>query len=95
MIDQFLEMLGVELNEDFNIGGLIGGNPHRFEIRDDEDLDRIHTLKEIGYDPYVMIYEKEKLPKKHITKKLQRWVNARPIFGSVPTFNEYLKGVQE
>lgn len=34
MIDQFLEMLGVELNEDFNIGGLIGGNPHRFEIRD-------------------------------------------------------------
>ena len=70
MIDQFLEMLGVELNEDFNIGGLIGGNPQRFEIRDDEDLDRIHTLKEIGYDPYVMIYEKEKLPKKHITKKI-------------------------
>ena len=40
---------------------------------------------------YVMIYEKDKLPKKHITRKLQRWVNMRSIFETVYLFDDYLK----
>lgn len=55
----------------------------------DQDLDRIYTMREIGVDPYVMIYDKESLPKSHELKKLQRWVNSRPIWGSVKTFDEY------
>lgn len=58
----------------------------------EQDLERIYTLKDLGYWAYVMIYNKDKLPKGHIYKKLQRWCNNRYIFGSGVTFEEYLKG---
>ncbi len=55
----------------------------------DQDLERIYTLRELGYWPYVMIYEKEKLPQGHVIRKLQRWVNARAIFETIPRFEDY------
>lgn len=55
----------------------------------DEDLERIYTIRELGYWPYVMVYNKEKLPPGHILKKLQRWVNMRSVFQSVPRFEDY------
>lgn len=55
----------------------------------EQDLERIYTLREIGYDPYVMIYDKQNLPIKHITRKLQRWVNNRRIFTTVTNFEDY------
>ncbi len=57
----------------------------------EQDLDRIYTLRNLGYWPYVMIYEKDKLSKGHVMRRLQRWVNMRPIFAKVPIFEEYLK----
>lgn len=57
----------------------------------DEDLYRIYWLREHGYAPYVMLYDKENLPRGHELKKLQRWVNNRFVFWRVPTFEEYLK----
>ena len=56
----------------------------------EQDLERIYTLKKLGYWAYVMIYNKESLPTGHIYKKLQRWCNNRFIFGSGITFEEYL-----
>lgn len=56
------------------------------------DLERIYTLREIGCDPYVMIYEKDLLPRGHELMKLQRWVNNRFIWGSCATFEEYING---
>lgn len=53
------------------------------------DLDRIYWLRENGFAPYVMLYNKNQLPKGHELRKLQRWVNMRAIFWSVPTFEEY------
>lgn len=61
-----------------------------FNTTHEQDLERIYTLRELGYWPYVMIYEKEKLPRGHITRKLQRWVNMRAIFENVPRFEEYV-----
>lgn len=58
----------------------------------EQDLERIYTLKKLGYWAYVTIYNKSSLPKGHILKKLQRWCNNRIIFGSGITFDEYLKG---
>ena len=55
----------------------------------EQDLERIYTLREIGCDPYVMIYNKNLLPPKHPTKKLQRWVNNRIIWGKVERFEDY------
>ena len=53
----------------------------------EEDLYRIYTLRELGFDPYVMIYNKESAPKE--TRYLQRWCNNRLIFKSEPDFKKY------
>ncbi len=53
----------------------------------DEDLYRIYTLRDLGYSPYVMIYQKETAPKE--IRRLQRWVNCRWIFRSTQKFEEY------
>lgn len=63
-----------------------------FNTTHEQDLERIYTLRELGYWPYVMVYDKEHLPKGHITRKLQRWVNMRAVFETVPDFNDYLGG---
>lgn len=55
----------------------------------EQDLERIYTLRDFGYWPYVMIYNKENLPKGHITRRLQRWVNMRAVFQTVPRFEDY------
>lgn len=53
----------------------------------DEDLYRIYTLRDLGYTPYVMIYQKETAPRE--IRRLQRWCNARWIIGSCPDFKDY------
>lgn len=56
----------------------------------EEDLYRIYWLRDNGYAPYIMLYDKDNLPKGHELRKLQRWVNNRFIFWKVSTFEEYL-----
>lgn len=53
----------------------------------DEDLYRIYTLRDLGYSPYVMVYQKETAPK--VIRRLQRWVNCRWIFRTVDKFEDY------
>ncbi len=53
----------------------------------EEDLYRIYTLRELGYSPYVMIYQKENAPRE--IRRLQRWVNCRWIFRTVNKFEDY------
>jgi hypothetical protein len=60
-----------------------------FNTTIEQDLDRIYTLRNLGYWPYVMIYEKEKLPPKHTLRRLQRWVNMRAVFEKIPRFEDY------
>lgn len=55
----------------------------------EEDLERIYILREMGYWPYVMIYNKDMLPKGHITRRLQRWVNMRAVFETIADFKDY------
>ena len=53
----------------------------------EQDLYRIYTLRSMGYDPYVMVYEKATAP--DITRKLQRWVNNKWFFHAVPDFKDF------
>lgn len=53
----------------------------------EEDLYRIYTLRDLGYNPYVMIYDKPNAPRE--TRRLQRWCNNRMIFRSEPDFRKY------
>lgn len=52
-----------------------------------EDLRRVYWLRENGYDPYVMIYDKLHAPKE--TRHLQRYVNNKIIFRSCERFEDY------
>ena len=52
-----------------------------------EDLYRIYTLRDIGFDPYVMIYDKPNASNE--IRRLQRWCNNRWIFESCPRFDDY------
>lgn len=53
----------------------------------EENLYRIYTLRDMGYDPYVMIYDKPHAPRE--VRLLQRWCNNRLIFRSEPDFYKY------
>ena len=56
----------------------------------EENLYRIYTLRDLGYDPYVMIYDKPNAPKE--VRDLQRWVNNKFIFRSCERFEDYKAG---
>lgn len=60
-----------------------------FNTTVEQDLERIYKLKELDYDPYVMIYDKPNAPKK--IKHLQRWANNKFVFRSVDRFEDYNK----
>lgn len=57
----------------------------------DGDLHRIYWLRDNGYAPYIMIYEKYKLPKGHELLKLQRYVNNRFVFWACDSFDDYMR----
>lgn len=60
-----------------------------FDTTLDQDLERIYTLRDLGYSPYVMIYDKHKLRKGSELRRLQRWVNSRFAFAAVKRFEDY------
>lgn len=66
-----------------------------FDTTIEQDLERIYTLKELGYHPYVMLYDRENIPKGHTLRKIARWVNNRFVFAKCETFEEYNKGVSK
>lgn len=53
----------------------------------EENLYRIYTLRDMGYDPYVMIYDKPNAPRE--VRYLQRWCNNKRIFRKVKNFEDY------
>ena len=53
----------------------------------EENLYRIYTLRNLGYDPYVMVYDKPHAPKE--IRRLQRWCNNKIIFKSCKKFEDY------
>lgn len=59
-----------------------------FNTTQEQDLERVYTLRELGYWAYIMVYDKE-----HCTdpfyKDLARWVNNRFIFAKCKTLEEY------
>lgn len=56
----------------------------------EQNLHRIYTVRDLGYDPYVMVYDKPNAPKE--IKHLQRWVNNKFVFRKCERFEDYKKG---
>ena len=59
----------------------------------EQDLERIYTLRDLGYWAYVMVYDKPHADR--VYHDLQRWCNNRFIFGSCKRFEEYGKVVEK
>lgn len=53
----------------------------------EQNLHRIYTLRELGFNPYVMVYNKPSAPQE--IRDLQRWCNNRIIFNSCKRFEDY------
>lgn len=58
-----------------------------FNTTFEQDLDRIYTLRDMGYWPYIMIYQKDNCARKY--RELERWCNNRYVFGACANFNDY------
>ena len=52
-----------------------------------ENLYRIYKLREMGFSPYVMVYDKPHAPQE--VRYLQRWCNNKTIFKSCQRFEDY------
>ena len=55
----------------------------------EQDLERVYILRDMGYNPYIMIYDKAHTTGKDNVRKLQRWVNNRILFQTVDRFEDY------
>ena len=53
----------------------------------EESLYRIYTLRDMGFDPYVMIYDKPNATRE--IRLLQRWCNNRLVFRAEPDFYKF------
>ena len=58
-----------------------------FDTTIEQDLERIYTLRDMGYWPYIMIYQKSTCAR--VYKDLARWVNNRFIFAKCKRFEDY------
>lgn len=50
-------------------------------------LYRIYTLRDLGFDPYCMVYDKPHAPRE--IRMLQRWCNNKIVFKAQPDFEKY------
>lgn len=60
-----------------------------FNTTIEQDLERIYVLRDLGYNPYVMVYNKEHTKSSDPVRYLQRWVNNRKIFKTIKRFEDY------
>ena len=60
-----------------------------FDTTTEQDLERIYALRELGYRPYVMIYDKAHTRPSDTVRMMQRWVNMRAVFENVERFEDY------
>lgn len=60
-----------------------------FNTTFEQDLERVYILRDLGYNPFIMLYDKQHISKHHKLRHLQRWVNNRIIFRSCEKFDDF------
>ena len=55
----------------------------------EQDLERVYTLRDMGYTPYIMIYNKQGVKKGSDMRRLQRWVNSKVAFNACKNFKDF------
>lgn len=59
-----------------------------FDTTFEQDLERVMYVRSLNFSPYLMIYDKEHLPKNHKLRRLQRWCNNRILFWGCNSWDE-------
>ncbi len=59
----------------------------------EENLYRVETLDRMGYNPYIMIFNKPTAPRE--LRRIQRWCNSIRIRKAVPNFKDYEGGIKK
>ena len=54
-----------------------------------QDLDRIYTIRDMGFSPFVQLYGKQHIPRGDVHFKLARWCNSRKVFNTIQRFEDY------
>lgn len=62
-----------------------------FDTTIEQDIERVETIKALGFMPYVMRYNKEDIPRGHVLNRLARYANTPLIYTRCPSFEYYLK----
>lgn len=60
-----------------------------FNTTIEQDLERIYRIRELDYDPYVMVYDKKRAAKEYA--RLQRWVNNKIVWRTVDRYEDYTR----
>ena len=58
-----------------------------FNTTMEENLYRVYTLCDMGYDPFVMVYDKPHAPRE--VRLLQRWCNNKRVFKTTARFEDF------
>ena len=66
-----------------------------FDTTIEQDLDRIMFLKSLNFNPYVMRYDKENIPRGSTINKIARWVNNKRFFWKYETFEDYCEAYDQ
>lgn len=61
-----------------------------FDTTPEEDAARIYWLRDNGFDPFVMVYDRTHAPRE--TKRLANWCNRKVIFRACERFEDYTRG---
>lgn len=60
-----------------------------FDTTFEQDLERIYTVRDLGYSPFVMVYNKQATTMNDSCRKLMRWCNNRRLFKVCERFEDY------
>jgi len=60
-----------------------------FNTTFEQDLERVYTLRDMGYMPYVMIYDKQNVERGSDLCRLQRLVNSKVAFAICKKFEDF------
>lgn len=63
-----------------------------FDTTIEQDLERVYKVRELGFSPYVMIYDRQRRGRDDPLRILANWVNNRIVFWSCDRFENYRRG---
>ena len=60
-----------------------------FNTTIEQDLERLYWLRDAGYTPFVMLYDKQHLPKTDPRRRMANWCNKHQAFRACARFEEF------